>query len=193
MSATAEEKNALRRRVRQALEGMPSQLRAESDRALFARFLALPQVERARTIFAFWGIPPREPETRLLVEALCRQGKRVALPRMLRAGEMEPRLYDPGRALAPASFGLLEPGEDCPLVEREEIGLVLVPGLCYDRSGFRLGFGGGFYDRWLAGYTGLRVGLCRQAVLQERLPAEHHDIPVDLVVTEGECLSVKGK
>lgn len=192
MSATAEEKRALRRQVRGMLEGMSPQLRAESDRALFTRFLTLPQVEQAGTVFAFWGIAPREPETRLLVEALCRQGKRVALPRMLRAGEMEPRLYDPSRALLPASFGLLEPGEDCLLVERKEIGLVLVPGLCYDRRGFRLGFGGGFYDRWLEGYTGLRVGLCRRAMLQERLPVEPHDIPVDLVVTEGECLSVGG-
>ena len=74
-------------------------------------------------------------------------------------------------------------------ISPEEIDLVLVPGLCYDRQGYRLGFGGGYYDRWLAGFPGLRVGLCREAVLQDRLPVEHHDLPVDLVVTESECLS----
>ena len=65
----------------------------------------------------------------------------------------------------------------------------LVPGLCYDREGYRLGFGGGYYDRWLAGCSGWKVGLCRAALLQDRLPRGPYDIPVDLVVTEEECLS----
>ena len=187
--STAEEKKSLRAQVRRALEGLSPREREESDRLLFARFLALRQVEQAGTVFAFWGIPPREPETALLVDELCRRGKRVVLPRMRPERGMETRLYDPQRSLLPAAFGILEPGENCPPVAREEIDLVLVPGLCYDRQGYRLGFGGGYYDRWLAGFPGLRVGLCREAVLQDRLPVEHHDLPVDLVVTESECLS----
>ena len=81
---------------------------------------------------------------------------------------------------------MLEPGEDCPLAARESIDLILVPGLCFDRLGYRLGQGGGYYDRYLAGYAGATVGLCRRAVLQEAVPREAHDRPVDLVVTDGE-------
>ena len=79
---------------------------------------------------------------------------------------------------------MLEPGEDCPPVDRADIGLALVPGLAFDRSGGRLGQGGGYYDRWLAGFSGFTAALCRAPLLLERLPAEGHDLPVALVLTE---------
>lgn len=192
-SATAEEKGALRRLLRQNLETMTDRERRESDEALFARFLSLPQVERAGTIFLFWGVPGREPETGRLAERLCRRGKRVGLPRMTPGRGMEVRLYRQDVPLVPAPFGILEPGEDCPLLPPEELDLVLVPALCYDRRGFRLGFGGGYYDRWLEGYSGVRIGLCRERVLQDRLPTESHDQRVDWVVTERGCLSASGE
>ena len=109
---------------------------------------------------------------------------------MLPGHRMEVRRYDPDKPLVRAPFGISEPGEDCPLLAREEIPLALVPALCYDRRGFRLGFGGGYYDRWLEGFSGLRVGLCREAVLQDRVPAGPHDARVDLLLTEWESLSL---
>ena len=188
-SAIAEEKAALRRLLRRTLSDMTDRERRASDEALFARFLALPQVEGADTLFLFWGVPGREPETGRLAEELCRRGKQVGLPRMTPGRGMEVRLYQPRVPLVPAPFGILEPGEDCPLLSPRELDLALVPGLCYDRRGYRLGFGGGYYDRWLAGYPGLRIGLCRRLVLQDRLPTEPHDLRVDLVLTEDACLS----
>lgn len=188
-SAIDREKGALRRQVRARLAALtPEELR-RSDDALFARFLALPQVEAAEVIFAFWGIPGKEPDTARLIGELLRRGKTVGLPRMLPEHRMEVRRYCPDRPLVKVSFGISEPGEDCPLLLPEEIGLVLVPAVCYDRRGYRLGFGGGYYDRWLEGFSGVRVGLCREAVLQDRVPTEAHDARVDLLLTEGESLS----
>lgn len=189
-SAIAEEKAQLRHQVQQVLSAMTDRERRASDEALFARFLALPQVERARTLFLFWGMPGREPETGRLAAELCRQGKQVGLPRMTPGRGMEVRLYRPEIPLVSAAFGILEPGEDCPLLEPGELDLVLVPALCYDRQGCRLGFGGGYYDRWLTHYSGLRVGLCRERVLQEHLPTEAHDLGVHRVITEQICLSI---
>lgn len=189
-STPDQEKKQLRRRVRAALAQLePSRLHQE-DEAMFAHFLALPQVKAAKTIFAFWGIPGREPETGRLVGELTAQGKRVGLPRMLPEHQMEVRLYDPAVPLRAVSFGIQEPGEDCPLIPREEIDLILVPAVCYDRRGYRLGFGGGYYDRWLERFSGGRVGLCRSAILQERVPTEAHDTRVDTLITELECLSL---
>jgi len=183
------EKKELRRQVRERLATLtPEQLR-RSDDALFARFLALPQVEAARTVFAFWGIPGKEPETARLIRELTARGKTVGLPRMLPGHQMEVRRYDPDRPLVKVSFGISEPGEDCPLLAREEIDLVLVPAVCYDRQGYRLGFGGGYYDRWLEHFTGFTVGLCREEVLQEKVPTEAHDARVDMLLTEGAGLS----
>ena len=183
------EKKELRRRVRSQLAALTREELSQSDGALFARFLALPQVEEAKTIFAFWGIPGKEPDTAQLIRELLRRGKTVGLPRMLPDHRMEVRRYDPDRPLVSVSFGISEPGEDCPLIAREAINLVLVPAVCYDRRGYRLGFGGGYYDRWLAGFSGVTVGLCRETVLQETVPTEAHDAWVDLLLTEKECLS----
>lgn len=180
----AEDKAALRRQVRLTLEGLSPEAVRRGDDALFAAFSALPQVEAASTLFAFWGIPGREPDTGRLIRALTAQGKRVGLPRMLPDRQMEVRLYDPDRPLIPADFGILEPSADVPLLPREDIELALVPAMCYDRQGFRLGFGGGYYDRWLSGFSGITVGLCRDCVLQDRVPTEDHDCRVDLLLTE---------
>lgn len=188
-SAIDFEKKELRRRVREELSALSRSELVRGDGALFARFLALPQVEAAKTIFAFWGIPGREPDTARLIGELVRRGKTVGLPRMLPEHRMEVRRYVPDRPLVKASFGISEPGEDCPLVRREDIDLVLVPAVCYDRRGFRLGFGGGYYDRWLENFSGVTVGLCREAVLRDRVPAEAHDAKVDILLTEGESLS----
>lgn len=183
-STTAEGKAALRRQVRLTLADLSPEALCRSDDALFAAFAALPQVDSASTLFAFWGIPGREPDTARLIRALTARGKRVGLPRMLPDRQMEVRLYDPDRPLIPAAFGILEPSADAPLLPREDIELALVPAVCYDRRGFRLGFGGGYYDRWLAGFSGTTVGLCRDCVLQDQVPVEEHDCQVELLLTE---------
>ncbi len=190
MASTIElEKKELRRRVREQLSLLSPEALRRSDDALFSRFLALPQVEAARTVFAFWGISGKEPETARLIRNLIVRGKAVGLPRMLPGRRMEVRRYDPDKPLVPVSFGIFEPGENCPLMERERVDLALVPAVCYDRRGYRLGFGGGYYDRWLEGFSGMKIGLCREAVLQDRVPVEAHDSRVDLLLTEEESLS----
>lgn len=187
-STTAEAKEALRRQARQKLAALTAEERTRSDDALFARFLSLPQVEKAGTIFAFWGVPGREPDTARLIAALTARGKRIGLPRMLPGRRMEVRQYLPERPMVSAAFGIQEPDTACPLLEKPEIDLVLTPAVCCDRRGFRLGFGGGYYDRWLDGFDGIRVGLCREAVLLDRMPTEPHDSRVDLLLTEREVL-----
>lgn len=95
---------------------------------------------------------------------------------------MEARAYRGGR-LVRNSYGIPEPGEDCTPVDKKDIDVVLVPALCYDRRGVRLGRGGGYYDRWLADYTGISVGMCYRELLRETLPGEGHDRPVKLLLS----------
>ena len=171
-----DEKSRLRQQVRSALASMtPEELRT-SDDALFARFLALPQVKKAKTIFAFLGVRGREPDTGRLAEQLVSQGKRVALPCTLPQGQMEFRLFISRENLLAGPHGIMEPDQAAELI--------LVPALCCDKQGFRLGQGGGFYDRWLSAHSCPSVCLCRQPLLCDALPIEGHDRPVDLVLTE---------
>lgn len=185
-STTAEAKKALRARLRQAIAALTPQKCLESDQALFGRFLSLPEVEKADTLFLFWGIPGREPETEYLVRELTRQGKRVGLPRMLPGHRMEVRQFDPRIPMKQVAFGIWEPSEEALLLSKADIDLALVPAVCYDRRGYRLGFGGGYYDRWLETFAGRTVGLCRESLLQEQVPTEEHDARVDVVLTEQE-------
>jgi len=150
---------------------------------LMDEFLSLPQLERARTVLLFYGVG-KEPDTRALICALLRKGKRVALPRCMPGRQMEMRLIHGLEGLIPSAYGIPEPGEVCPLVRPNEIDLALVPNLCCDRAGYRLGHGGGYYDRWLAQYEGFTVALCPEIWMQEQVPRDRFDRPVDLVITE---------
>lgn len=151
--------------------------------ALFERFLALPQVEGADTVMVFCGTG-REPDTAPLIRTLLDRGKRVALPVVLPHRGMEARqVVDPDR-LVPNRYGIPEPDGSCPVVEKNEIGVALVPHLMCDRDGYRLGWGGGYYDRWLVDYSGFTVCVCGHGQLVEQMPREEFDIPVKLVLFE---------
>lgn len=181
-TSTAEAKAALRRQIRAQLAALPEHVRHAEDEALFQAFLALPQVQRAQTLFLFYGVGT-EPNTARLIQQLVTLGKTVALPRMLPDHGMDVLVYDPHRPLVQNKFGLWEPDAACPALGPEQIDLVLVPAMCYDKHNYRLGMGGGYYDRWLVHYSGTTVGLCRAALLADQLPVECHDRPVDLVIT----------
>ena len=187
---TAEQKARLRTQLREQLAAVPDTQRIEEDNALFTAFLALPEVARAQTVFLFCGMGT-EPDTSRLFPILLDRGKRIALPRMLPGRQMEVRRFFPERPLVKHPFGIPEPDENCPLLDPEDIDLVLVPALCYDRKGFRLGMGGGYYDRWLTRYHGPTVGLCRQSLLQDHLPVQPHDRPVNVVITPSELICAK--
>ena len=146
-------------------------------------FLMLPEVEAAHTVLLFYGVG-REPDTTELIEALWQRGKTVLLPRCLPKRGMEARRIVSGSKLVYSAYGIPEPDQECPVVLRDTIDLILVPNLCCDQQGYRLGHGGGYYDRYLAGYSGMTVSLCPEAWLQEQLPRDEYDLPVRLVLTE---------
>lgn len=170
-----ERKEALRRRAMELPE--------VSGEKLAERFLSLEQVRDGKTFFLFYGVG-KELNTRPLIRRLLEEGKRVALPICLPGRQMEAREIRSPDEVRPGRFGIPEPGTDCPPIPKEEIDVVLVPNLLCDRDGYRLGYGGGYYDRWLTGFTGLTVALCPPERLVDELPREPFDIPVDLVISE---------
>ena len=176
-------KARLRSQVRAQAAAIPGDERQRSDWLLAGRFLGLPQTAQAQTLLLFRGIGT-EPDTRPILEAMWRQGKAVLLPKCLPHRAMEARLVTDPAQLVPGPFGIPEPGEDCRAVEADRIDLILVPDLCCDKGCFRLGQGGGYYDRYLAAYRGRTVALCRDVLLRDEVPTDHFDRPVELVLTE---------
>lgn len=174
-AGVTETKAAIRRRMVQ----MP----APDWDSIIEQFLALPEIKQAQTIMLFYGVRS-EADTRPLIKTLLRQGKRVVLPRCLSRQNMEGRAIDEQSELYLSAYGIPEPGEECPVVGQAEIDLILVPNLCCDRRGYRLGHGGGYYDRYLSEFSGLTVSLCPDEWLAEELPTDEWDVPMDIVLTQ---------
>lgn len=175
---------ALYRELLRSLEAsLEEESRSQSDQLLLERFLNLEQLAEAKTVLLYYGVGAEIWTAALLPELLAR-GKRVCFPRCLPGNRLEARLVTSAGDLVPGAYGIPEPKETCPVIGREELDLILVPSAGCDLRGARLGKGGGYYDRYLAGWNGFSVCLCRNALLQEEIPRQAHDVPMRLVLTE---------
>lgn len=183
-------KREVRRGVLALRDALPQAERIRLATSVTGRFMALPEVARAKTVLAFWSFGSELP-TAPLIAGLHDRGVVVALPRIIE-GELEARSYSPGDAVSDTTFGAFEPTGGS-LVDPTEIDMIAVPAVAFDRECRRVGYGGGFYDRFLprtrrdASRVGVGYGL--QLLPPGRaLPAGHFDLRVDLVVTESETL-----
>lgn len=179
---TKEEKKAFRKGVQAEIAELPEEYLEESNLGLRENFLSLPEFDRARVIFAYIS-EGREPDTVEILRRALALGKTVALPVSLDNGVMEPRTVKSLEELVPGRFGILAPPAGAPLVAEEEIDLVLVPAVTFNEKGFRLGRGGGYYDRFLSRSGAFAVGLGRERLIRE-IPLEAHDMSVNCLVTE---------
>lgn len=142
--------------------------------------------QEARCV-ALYAAFDQEARTERLLEEALRQGKRAAFPRMKGRGpEMDFGQVRDAREMAPGAFGFAEPAASAPAVALSAIDLMLVPGLAFDREGFRVGFGAGCYDRVLAGLRpeAWSCGLAYDFQVLDRVPRDAHDRTVKLLVSE---------
>lgn len=184
------DKSALRQWAKAARQGWEEEYRQRADAAIARRVLDMEAWRAAETVFAYVSVG-YEIDTRALIGAALAQGKRVYAPRCVGRGVMEARLLRGLHELRPAAFGLLEPTESAPAIAPEAIDVLLVPCLAADRDGYRLGYGGGYYDRFLAKAQGVSICLCRARALMPSVPRDAHDAPVDFVITETEIWETK--
>jgi len=185
MGAVAAQKLALRDQLLTTRRRHPLAAAREDAEAIAAHLLQTPEVRRAATVAAYVSLS-NEPGTGPLVEQLHALGRRIILPVLMPDNDLDWATYSGPDQLAPASRGLLEPAG--PRLGPEAVAtadVVLCPGLAVDRSGRRLGRGGGSYDRVL-GRVPVGTFVCTllyDAELLNTLPAEAHDRPVTAAVT----------
>lgn len=173
-----------------ARDAMEPSTRERLAPAVAQRFLSLSEVEAARTVMAFWSFGSELP-TVPLIDALHARGVAVALPRIVE-GEMQARRYEPGDRMTETSFGALEPADGAP-IEPGAIDVIATPAVAFDRVGGRVGYGGGFYDRFFPRTRDdcVRAGVgfgVQVLALGDELPGGHFDLKVDLIVTESETI-----
>jgi len=187
MSELRNIKIAARRELRKRIAMLGEKELEKSDEAIYNQIMVLPELWAAERVFLYLSVG-HEVSTRRLIDALAAAGKTVALPVSLPEGEMFFARYEPGALKEGSVVPIPEPGSDAPPVAAEDGDLIVVPGLSFDLEGYRMGQGGGYYDRFLARHRLFSVGLARDALLMERVPREEHDRGVDCLVTETRIL-----
>ena len=180
---TKEIKNELRRQMRDEIDGLPSGYIDESNDGIFRKLATLDEFIRARSIMLYYSVE-REPSTHKIAQAALDMGKIVAFPYCYLGGKMEARAIKSLDELVPAMLKIPAPSKSSAVIGPEEIDLIIVPALTYDRDGFRLGYGGGYYDRYLCDIFSFTVGIARERLLKIELPREEHDVAVHCLVTE---------
>jgi 5-formyltetrahydrofolate cyclo-ligase len=184
-------KAALRRRILAARRQLTDAERAEAGRRLRDAVLAWPPTQMAGTAAAYYSVGT-EPDTRGLIYALWKRGTYVLLPLLLPGGDLDWASYEGPDSLAAGPRGLLQPAEPPRGVTAvASADLVIVPALAVDRRGYRLGRGGGSYDRALArvGAPVPTVALLYDGELLDEVPIAPHDLPVRLAARPGEGIT----
>ena len=155
--------------------------------AILERVLGLAEFQRAAVIHTYVSSKENEVDTRELIHISLEQNKRVVVPVVEQGVEtMRHAVLAGMNELVNGPMGLVQPDPRTAawLDDAGTIDLVVVPGIAFDRRGHRIGFGGGFYDRFLATVSCAKVGLCYDALVLDAIPDETHDVAMDIVVAE---------
>jgi len=177
-----QDKQALRARLRAMRRSMTQEEQRAASEAVCRRILDFAPYRAAKSVMAYIACRGEVDVSPVIGDALA-SGKTLLLPRCEADGGLTARRVSSPEALSPGAYGVPEPGEDAEAAPPQEIDLILVPGVAFDRTLCRLGQGGGYYDRFLKRTDAVRVGVCHGAALVERVPREAHDMPMDAVIT----------
>lgn len=180
-------KDALRRTLlsRRAALGAPT--RADLASAALARLLELPEVDQAEVILASVSVRS-EVSTMGLLEQVLASGKRLLVPYVAEDGRLAASVVTSLDDLRPGFKGIPEPRARMP-VAATEADVIVVPGVAFDSSCHRMGYGGGFFDAYLAtAPRAWRIGLAFECQVVDEVPHLDHDEPMDMVVTEARVI-----
>ena len=191
MDTAALEKQRLREERLAAREALSEQERSVLDNRITQKLLATSEYAEATTVLTYVSVSS-EVSTRMFIECALRDGKTVAVPRCLPGHCLEFVAIASLEQLVAAPFNLLEPAKELPAVteDQKNNSICIVPALLVDTKGYRLGYGAGFYDRFLSTYPGKKICLAYQQNLSRTmLPHTAFDVAVDVVITESEVLT----
>lgn len=187
------------RKYKQSIRETQKRRRAEMDKELKARLdgdiaenvKRLREYGPAKTLLIYVSTPI-EVNTRPIIEAAWADGKRVAVPRCIPdTRDMEFHYITSFDELAPGCFSVLEPSEDLPIVTDFTDCLMIVPGMQFDMNGYRLGYGKGYYDRYMVRFTGKSAGICYSNELKPYMHHGRFDRSVDMIVTDKKIKTCK--
>lgn len=189
-------KRQIRQRMRALRSALPAASAAARSAAIVARLIGLPEFARARSVGLFWPMESKnEVDLRSLDAAARERGIKVYYPFLAAVGHTVRtgfRRVDDVSQLLPRGSGFAEPGVECLEARRGDIDWIVVPALAVDASGYRVGYGKGFYDATLPDFVppARAVAVAFGFQLVGEVPREAHDVGCDAVVTDEAVLEI---
>lgn len=167
---------------------------AQKSSMIHNRLHQVPEFAQAATVLCYVSSKDNEVDTQCLIEHLLREGKKILVP-MAQADRsiLWSRIHSLAE-LSTARFGILEPREEARrIMAPPEDAVVIVPGIAFSTDGYRIGYGGGYYDRFLASFPGCTIGLAFDIQIMKEFSPDPHDVPVKYVVTESRVYRTRYK
>ncbi len=179
-----EYKQKMREEVKAQRREMQPQEKQALDAGVLANVRKMREYKSCNTVFIYVSTSI-EVDTRNIIEMAWEDGKRVAVPRCIpETRQMTFHYITSFEDLFPGTFSVLEPSEDAPLADNYDKSLMLVPALIIDKYGYRLGYGKGYYDRYISKYNGLTAGLCYISNIKNKIFHGRFDKKLDYIITE---------
>lgn len=180
-----EQKKQLRKAMLQKRKELSDSEMAVKNSAITEKLLNLEKVQSADLVLPFVSAKG-EVGTREFIARCFDVGKTVAVPRCIDSSNMEFCVIHTFDDLEKGMYGIDEPKEYCEVIRAEdaENSVLIVPALCFDANGYRLGYGKGYYDRFISRYKGYTVGVCYSEFITDDIPVDGYDRCVDIVITE---------
>lgn len=189
------EKKALRKETLTKRKNLDTAEKENMDEKILDRFFESKYYKEAKKIFIYISYDS-EIDTIKIIDKAFKDGKKIYVPRT----EFESRLMDAVEItsfdnLIKSSYGILEPSINTPYINPNELDLIVVPGVAFDRKGGRMGYGAGFYDRYFKKINKnnieriTKIALAYDFQVLEEVPMSAQDVPVDYIITEKEFIS----
>lgn len=182
-------KRELREELNQRQCSLSDAYKKEASLEIARRVFESKEYQEANTIFIYCGTS-NEVDTSIIIKDALNKGKHVALPKIVTRGIMEALEIESMEELIPEKHGILEPKEGSRLIQPEEIDLVMIPCLGFSQDGYRIGYGGGFYDRYLPKGKFTKIIIAFEKMRVETIPVGKLDHKVDKIITESEIYEV---
>jgi len=185
-----DEKSAIRRRMLDQRRAIPLSEYLKESARIFEWLRTIPEVNESPSLLTYVSSKDNEVDTWAIIQWALNRGQQVFVPKTAPQRSLVWRRIGSLQELKRSAFGIFEPCTDISNTGDPPSGApVLVPGLAFSRHGYRLGYGAGYFDHFLADYRGHFIGLAFRFQLLEELPVSPHDIPVHRIITETEIIS----
>lgn len=185
-------KMSLRSHYKNLRISMKSKYKEKLDSQIYSRVISLTEYKNCRALLTYVS-KAIEVDTLKIIKRAFIDNKIVAVPKCIpNQKRMEFYIIKSFNDLRSGTFGVLEPNESkCIILNDYNDSLCIVPGLSFDHVGHRLGYGQGYYDRFLNDFCGITAGLCYSHCIREKLPCGNFDKPVNLLVTDKYIMNIR--